>query len=277
MIDTDRRDAVLAKVRAEPVLMGILNVTPDSFSDGGRHNSPDAAVAQARQMVEHGAAIIDVGGESTRPGAAPVSEAEELARVLPVVRELSASLETPVSIDTIKSSVARAAVEAGAVIINDVTGMTGDSGMAQVVAETGAGIVITYHRGTVDEGIDVIADMRVFFDRAFEISARAGVQQSRIWLDPGVGFAKTQAQNLKVISHLDVLGAYGCPVLVGLSRKSFIGHVTGRAVAERLAGTLAVHAMALQRGASVLRVHDIAEHRDLLRLHQAIKRAGHED
>lgn len=277
MIDAAKRDAILARVRAEPVLMGILNVTPDSFSDGGVHNSLDAAVVQARRMVEDGAAIIDVGGESTRPGASPVSEAEELARVLPVIRELSLRLDTPVSIDTIKASVARAAIKAGAVIINDVTGMTRDPGMAEAVADTGAGIVITYHRGAVDEGISVISDMRAFFDRAFEAAARAGIQKDRIWLDPGVGFAKTQDQNLEVIARLDVLAAYGCPVLAGLSRKSFIGHVTGRTVAERLAGTLVAHTIALQRGARVLRVHDVAEHRDLLRLHEAIERAGNEN
>lgn len=277
MIDMARRDAILARVRAQPVLMGILNVTPDSFSDGGRHNSLEAAVAQARRMVEDGAAIIDVGGESTRPGAPSVPEAEELARVLPVIRALTTNLDTPVSIDTVKASVARAAVEAGAVIINDVTGMTGDPGMADTVAETGAGIVITYHRGTVDEGIDVVSDMRAFFDRAFERAAAAGIPRERVWLDPGVGFAKTQAQNLELIAKLGVLAAYGCPVLAGLSRKSFIGHVTGRVVAERLAGTLVAHMVALQRGASVLRVHDVAEHRDLLRLHEAIERAGNEN
>lgn len=277
MIDAAKRDAILERVRKEPVLMGILNVTPDSFSDGGQYNSPEAAVIQAQRMVEDGAVIIDVGGESTRPGASPVSEAEELVRVLPLIRELSRRLDTPVSVDTVKASVARAAVREGAVIINDVTGMTGDPGMAEVVGDTDAVIVITYHRGTVDEGIDLISDMRAFFDRAFEKAARAGIQRDRIWLDPGVGFAKTQGQNLEVIARLDVLAAYGCPVLAGLSRKSFIGHVTGRAVAERLAGTLVAHTLALQRGARVLRVHDVAEHRDLLRLHEAIERAGNEN
>lgn len=277
MIDTERRDKALARVRAEPVIMGILNVTPDSFSDGGRHTTLEAAEAQALRMLTDGGGIIDIGGESTRPGAAPVSAAEELARVLPVIRHLSTRIDTPISIDTVKASVARAAVEAGAVIINDVTGMTGDPDMAAAAAETGAAIVITYHRGQVDEAADAIADMRAFFDRAFETAARAGILKERIWLDPGVGFAKTPQQNLDVIAGLGTLAAYGCPVLVGLSRKSFIGHVTGRAVNDRLAGTLTAHLMALQRGARVLRVHDVAEHTDLLRLYQAIEGAGHEN
>lgn len=277
MIDIEGRDQILARVRAEPVIMGILNVTPDSFSDGGRHNTLEAAEAQALRMVEEGAGIIDIGGESTRPGAAPVSAAEELARVIPIIRHISGRVRAPISIDTVKASVARAAVDAGAVIINDVTGMTGDPDMAATVAETGAAIVITYHRGTADEAIDAVADMCAFFDRAFETAASFGIARERIWLDPGVGFAKTVQQNLDVIAGLGMLAGYGCPVLVGLSRKSFIGHVTGRAVNDRLAGTLTAHLMALQRGARVLRVHDVAEHTDMLRLYQAIEGAGHED
>lgn len=277
MIDAERRDKLLARVCAEPVIMGILNVTPDSFSDGGRHATLEAAEAQAMRMLGEGAGIIDIGGESTRPGAAPVSAAEELARVLPILRHLAARIGAPLSIDTVKASVARAAVEAGAVIINDVTGMTGDPDMATAVAETGAGVVITYHRGQADEAIDAVSDMHAFFSRSFETAAREGIPKDRIWLDPGVGFAKTPQQNLEVIAGLGTLSRYGCPVLVGLSRKSFIGHVTGRAVEDRLAGTLAAHLMALQRGARVLRVHDVAEHTDLLRLYQAIEGAGHEN
>lgn len=277
MIDVSRRDRILARVRAEPVIMGILNVTPDSFSDGGRHTTLEAAGVQALRMLAEGAAVIDIGGESTRPGAAPVSAAEELARVIPVIRRLSSQIEAPLSIDTVKASVARAAVDAGAVIINDVTGMTGDPEMATTVADTGAAVVITYHRGTADDAVDVVGDMHAFFDRAFETVVRHGISKERVWLDPGVGFAKTPRQNLEVIAGLETLAAYGCPVLVGLSRKSFIGHVTGRAVNDRLAGTLTAHLMALQRGARVLRVHDVAEHTDMLRLYQAIEGAGHED
>ena len=277
MIDAARRDEILERVRAKPVIMGILNVTPDSFSDGGQHNTLEAAEAQALRMIEQGAGIIDIGGESTRPGAVSVSAAEELARVIPVVRSLATRIAAPISIDTVKASVARAAVDAGAVIINDVTGMTGDPEMAEAVAETGAAVVITYHRGATDETVKAVGDMRSFFDRALETAARFGIARERIWLDPGVGFAKTVQQNLDVIAGLETLARYGCPVLVGLSRKSFIGHVTGRAVNERLAGTLTADLMALQRGARVLRVHDVAEHTDMLRLYQAIEEAGHED
>lgn len=277
MIDVSRRDAILAAVRAAPAIMGILNVTPDSFSDGGQHNTLAAAEAQALRMVADGAAIIDIGGESTRPGAAKVSAEEELARVLPVIKHLAPRLDAPISIDTVKASVARAAIEAGAVIINDVTGMTGDPEMGSTVAETGAAVVITYHRGQTDAGVNITADMLAFFDRAFETAARLSIPVERIWLDPGVGFAKTPDQNLEVIANLGVLSRYGCPVLAGLSRKSFIGHVTGRPVNERLAGTLAAHMAALHRGARILRVHDVAEHTDMLRLYQAIEGAGHEN
>lgn len=277
MIDAFKRDALLARVKGAPAIMGILNVTPDSFSDGGRHNTLEAAEAQALQMLQQGADLIDVGGESTRPGATPVPADEEMARVLPVIRHLSRRMDAPVSIDTVKAVVARAAVEAGAVLINDVTGLTGDPEMAAAVAETGAAVVVTYHRGQTDSGIDVVADMLVFFDRTFDLAARAGISRDRIWLDPGVGFAKTPEQNLKVIADLAALSPYGCPVLVGLSRKSFIGHVTGRPVGERLAGTLTAHLLALQQGARVLRVHDVAEHADMLRLWRAIEEAGHED
>ena len=277
MIDAVKRDALLARVKGAPAIMGILNVTPDSFSDGGRHNTLEAAEAQALQMLQQGANLIDVGGESTRPGATPVPAEEEMARVLPVIQHLSRRMDAPVSIDTVKADVARAAVEAGAVLINDVTGLTGDPEMAAAVAETGAAVVVTYHRGETDPGIDVVSDMLGFFDRAFDIAAREGIPRDRIWLDPGVGFAKTPEQNLKVIANLAALAPYGCPVLVGLSRKSFIGHVTGRPVGERLAGTLTAHLLALQQGARVLRVHDVAEHADMLRLWQAIEGAGHED
>lgn len=276
-IDAAKRDAILARVRQAPAIMGILNVTPDSFSDGGRHDTLEAAEVRAQRMLAEGADIIDIGGESTRPGAEKVSPEKELARVLPVIRHLAARMSAPISIDTVKASVARAAVEAGAVIINDVTGMTGDLDMPEVVAETGAAIVITYHRGEVDEGIDAVADMLSFFDRSFETNARYGIAKERVWLDPGIGFAKTQQQNLEVIAGLASLARYGCPVLAGLSRKSFIGHVTGRPVEERLPGTLSAHLMALQRGARILRVHDVAEHTDMMRLFAAIREAGHEN
>lgn len=277
MIDANAIASLLRCIKSGPILMGILNVTPDSFSDGGRYNAREAAMAQAARMLDEGATIIDIGGESTRPGALPVPAEEEMARVLPIIRQLSEAGGVVLSIDTMKAAVARAAVEAGALIINDVTGMTGDPDMASVVAETGAIVVITYHGGEADGARDAVADMHRFFGNAFEAAAQAGIARERIWLDPGVGFAKTQPQNIEVIAGLDTLARYGCPVLVGLSRKSFIGHLTGRAVDDRLAGTLTAHLMALQRGARILRVHDVAEHTDMLRLYQAIEGAGHEN
>lgn len=277
MIDEQTRDTILARVRHQPVIMGILNVTPDSFSDGGLIGGIGEAEAIARRMLDQGASILDVGGESTRPGAVPVPAGEEMRRVLPVIRHLCETLQAPVSIDTFKAETARAAVLAGAVIINDVTGMGADPDMASVVAETGAGVVITYHRGETDPAIDIVADMVAFFESRLALAARAGISSDRIWLDPGVGFAKTQSQNLQVISRLDILGRFGCPVLAGLSRKSFIAHVTARPVHERLAGTLTSHLLALQRGARILRVHDVAEHADMLRMHAAIEGSGHEN
>lgn len=271
MIDTEQRDKILQAVRERVTLMGILNVTPDSFSDGGQHNAPEAALAQARRMVADGAGILDIGGESTRPGAVPVSSEEELARVLPVIRRLKAELDVPLSIDTVKASVARAAVGAGAVIINDVTGLRGDADMARTVAETGAAVVITYHRGAAETGIDAAADMHAFFDLALAQAEAAGIPKTHIWLDPGIGFAKTQDQNLDLIARLDTLASYDRPVLAGLSRKSFLGHVTGRPVQERLAGTIAANLMAVYRGARILRVHDVAAHADALKIHQAIE------
>ncbi|MFN3314460.1 MAG: dihydropteroate synthase [Hyphomonas sp.] len=271
MIDTAQRDNILQAVRERVTLMGILNVTPDSFSDGGQHHAPEAARAQARRMVAEGAGILDIGGESTRPGAVPVPAEEELARVLPILRLLKSELNVPLSIDTVKASVARAAVEAGAVIINDVTGLRGDPDMARTAAETGAAVVVTYHRGAVEEGIDAAADMHAFFDRALAQAEAAGIPRAHVWLDPGIGFAKTQDQNLDLIARLDTLASYGLPVLAGLSRKSFLGYVTGRPVDARLAGTIAANLMAVYRGARILRVHDVAEHADALKVHEVIE------
>lgn len=271
MIDPSQRDRILQTVRERVILMGILNVTPDSFSDGGRHDTPEAALAQARRMVADGAGILDIGGESTRPGAVPVPEAEEIDRVLPILRKLKTEMDVPLSIDTVKASVARAAVAAGAVIINDVTGLRGDPEMARVVADTGAAVVITYNLGKVAADIGAASDMHAFFDRALAQAEAAGVPKGHIWLDPGIGFAKTQDQNVELIARLDTLALYGLPVLAGLSRKSFLGHVTGRPVGERLAGTIAANLMAVYRGARILRVHDVAEHADALKVHEAIE------
>ena len=269
------RDAVLERARNERLIMGVLNVTPDSFSDGGAFDTIEAAGARARQMVLEGADILDIGGESTRPGADHVSAEDEIARTAPVIRALVADMDTPVSIDTYKAETAYAAVNAGAVIINDISGMTFDPAMADCVAKTGAIIVVTYHRGKAEDGIDLVADMQTFFGHAMGKAERAGIPAERIWIDPGVGFAKSIAQNFEVIHHLDTLKVWNCPVLVGFSRKSFIGKTLDRTVDQRLAGTLSSHLFALAKGASIFRVHDVVEHRDALTIYEALEKAAH--
>ena len=259
-----QRDRFLAALGRSPVLMGIVNVTPDSFSDGGRHFDASVAVAHAKALAAEGAAIIDIGGESTRPGHAPVSAEEELGRVAPVLEALARELDMALSIDTSKASVARAAAGLGASVINDVWGLERDPGMADAVAETGAAVVIMHNRQAADATIDILDDVERFFARSLRLAARAGVPFGRILLDPGLGFGKTPEQNYRCIWNLDRFRRLGAPVLVGLSRKSFIGRIVGGAPAERLVGTLAADVVALMRGASVLRVHDVAEHRQAL-------------
>jgi dihydropteroate synthase len=267
------RDQFLASVRQAPRLMGILNVTPDSFSDGGRHFDTGVAVARARAMVCEGAAIVDIGGESTRPGHRPVSEAEELRRIVPVLEAL-ADLDAPISIDTAKAAVAREAARLGACVINDIWGLQRDPGMADAVAETGSAVVIMHNRDEVDPAIDILDDVERFFERSLNLAAAAGVPFSRILLDPGVGFGKTPEQNHSCIFNLDRFLGFGAPILVGLSRKSFLGRILGVEVDRRLAGTLAANTIALMRGASVLRVHDVAENRDALAVFAALKGAA---
>ncbi len=259
-----QRDRFLAALGRSPVLMGIVNVTPDSFSDGGRHFDASSAVAHAKALAAEGAAIIDIGGESTRPGHAPVSAEEELGRVAPVIEALARELDMALSIDTSKASVARAAAGLGASAINDVWGLQRDPGMADAVAETGSAVVVMHNREAADATIDILDDVERFFARSLRLAARAGVPFGRILLDPGLGFGKTPEQNYQCIWNLDRFRRLGAPVLVGLSRKSFIGRIVGGAPAERLVGTLAADVVALMRGASVLRVHDVAEHRQAL-------------
>lgn len=268
------RDEILAKARDRVLLMGILNVTPDSFSDGGRFVDPREALRQAEVLDAEGADIIDVGGESTRPSAAQVSAEDELGRVLAVIPGLCASYSRIVSIDTYKASVAHAAAEAGAVIVNDVWGMTRDTGMAQAVAETASAVVVTYNRGTVQADINIADDMRDFFANAFAMAAAAGIPREHVILDPGVGFGKTYEQNFTVLARLDVLMDFDVPVLVGVSRKSFIGRLLDREVDDRLIGTLAAGLASVQRGARILRVHDVGAHADALKMLKAIDEAG---
>ena len=271
---TDKRDAFLAALQQRPLVMGILNATPDSFSDGGQHDGNANALAHARRMVSEGADIIDVGGESTRPGATPVELEEELARILPLVGTLGAEA-TPVSIDTYKAKTARAAVKAGAIAINDVWGAQKDPEMAATMADTGAAVILMHNRETADASLDVMEDMRRFLDKSLEIVTKAGVSDSRILLDPGVGFGKTPEQSLACVNHLDQLvDWFGLPVLLGLSRKRLIGHVLDVPVDARLTGTLAANMTGLARGAKVLRVHDVEEHVEAVKMFTAIEGAS---
>ncbi len=268
------REKFLAALRHTPALMGILNVTPDSFSDGGRHFEPAAAAARASAMVAEGAAIVDVGGESTRPGHVPVSAEEELRRVGPVLEALAQDFNSPISIDTSKAAVAREAARLGACVINDVWGLQRDPGMADAVADTGSAVVVMHNRERADGTIDILDDVERFFERSLNLAAGAGVPFVRILLDPGVGFGKTPEQNHSCIWNLDRFRRFGAPILIGLSRKSLIGRIIGAEVDRRLLGTLAADTIALMRGASVLRVHDVAEHRAALDIFKTLSAAA---
>ena len=254
-----KRDALLALIGSRPLVMGILNVTPDSFSDGGRFHTIDAAIAHARRLAADGAAIVDIGADSTRPGATPVAANEELARLEPVLAAL-ADIDTPLSVDTSKAAVAARAIALGAVVINDVWGLQGDPAMADAVAEGEAAVVIMHNRPQKDESIDIIDDIRHRFDRSLAIAARAGIPRRHIILDIGVGFAKSSRQNRDAIARLNELTDYGLPILVGASRKKFLGSLTGDGSERTLAGTIAVSLAAAAAGAAILRVHDVAEH-----------------
>src|ERR1700722_5228519 len=267
------RDTFLSALKHSPQLMGILNVTPDSFSDGGRHSDLASAVVRAKAMVADGASIIDVGGETTRPCHVPVPEDEELRRVLPPL-EVLADLDARISIDTSKAAVARAAARLGACVINDVWGLQRDPGMADAVAETGSAGGVMHHREQADSAIDILDDVERFFERSLNLAAGAGVPFGRILLDPGVGFGKTRQQNHACIWNLDRFRRLGAPILVGLSRKSFIGGVIDAAVDRRLPGPPAADTIALMRGASVLRVHDVVENRAALAVFMALKTAA---
>jgi dihydropteroate synthase len=247
-----------------PQLMGVVNVTPNSFSDGGLYLDPEAAIAHGEELARAGAAILDVGGESTRPGAEEVPEDEELRRVEPVVAGLAGG-EATVSIDTSKAAVAAAALDAGAEIVNDVTALCGDPGMAALCAERDATVVLMHMRGTPrtmqDEPRydDVVDDVRAFLAARVEAAIAAGVGGERIWLDPGIGFGKTAEHNLELLRRLGEIRELGRPLVIGTSRKSFIGKLDGSDVGERLGGTIASSVLAAAEGADVLRVHDVAE------------------
>lgn len=255
--------------------MGILNVTPDSFSDGGNYSDFDAAIERASQMTGEGAAIVDVGGQSTRPGFAEISVEEECARIVPVIEALRDRLIVPVSVDTYKSDVARAALRAGAHILNDVHGLQGDPALVDVVAEFGCPVILMHQESEFAKAPgDSIAKLKAFFERSFAIAAKAGIARDRIIVDPGIGFLKTQAQNLEIVGRLGELRALGQPVLLGASRKSFIGNVLGLPASERLEGTLATSALAAWYGVEIVRVHDVAPNVRIAKMVAAVRTAS---
>ena len=250
--------------------MGVLNVTPDSFSDGGMFEDAGSAIVQARALAAEGADLIDVGGESTRPGAEPVSEPVELRRVVPVIETLAAD-GVPISIDTSKAAVARAAITSGASFVNDVTALRGDPAMAGVVAEAGTEVCLVHMKGeprTMQDDPrydDVVSDVKAFLEERLAFAVAAGIREEHVCLDPGIGFGKTVEHNLELLRRLDEIVAIGRPVVVGTSRKSFLGKLAGgRDEGERLPGTIAANVLALERGASVFRVHDVAQNADAL-------------
>lgn len=257
-----------------PKMVGVLNLTPDSFFDGGRHASPDAALKQAEQMAAEGAVMIDVGGQSTRPGYAEVPAAEESARVVPVIAALAGRLAVPLSIDTYQPEVARAAVAAGAHVINDVHGFQRHPELAEIAARHGCGVILMHHDpGFRDTAGGTLERLAAFLERSVAIALAAGVARERIILDPGIGFAKTHGQNLEILARLGELRALGCPLLVGASRKSVIGNVLGLPPGERLEGTLATTALAVWQGVEFLRVHDVGPNLRAARVARAIRMA----
>jgi len=259
-----------------PLVMGVVNITPDSFSDGGRFLEPEAAVAHAHRLVEEGADLLDIGGESTRPGAVPVSEQQELERILPLLEKLK-GLEKPLSIDTRRPAVMKAALAAGASMINDVRALT-EPYAHEAVATTGCAVCLMHMKGdprTMQHSPhydDVTREVKTFLKDAVRKAMFAGIGKDRIVVDPGIGFGKTSAHNLELLRNLSGLKDLGVPVLVGVSRKSLIGAVTGRPVEERLAGSLAMALLALQGGATILRVHDVKETRDVIAVWDAFER-----
>lgn len=264
-------------LRQRTAVVGILNVTPDSFSDGGRYRDPEAAVARGIQMAEEGADVIDIGGESTRPGSQPVPAEEELGRVLPVLRGLRRALSLPISIDTYKAEVARRALDEGADIVNDVSALRFDPEMAAVVARERVPVVLMHMQGTpqtmqlAPRYRDVAAEVAAFLRERMETATAAGIDRERILLDPGIGFGKTLEHNLTLLRKLPSLAALGRPLLVGVSRKAFIGRILGVEADQRLEGSLAAAVAAVLGGARLVRVHDVKETVRAVRIADAIR------
>jgi dihydropteroate synthase len=267
-------------VSSRPLIMGILNITPDSFSDGGRYLDTEAAVVQGLQLAEEGADIIDIGGESTRPGAQKVSLDQELQRVMPVLEKLSARLKIPLSIDTYKSEVAKRAVEAGASIINDISGLHSDPDMPRAASESKSGLIMMHIKGTPENMQtdprydDLLTEIGEYLKAAVKTAAAAGIMHEAMAIDPGIGFGKTVEHNTSLIKNLDYFKRFNSPIVVGISRKSFIGKLNRDIPAsERLPGSLAAAVLAVQKGASVIRCHDVKETAQALKMAWAIERA----
>lgn len=259
-----------------PLLMGIINVTPDSFSDGGRFYDPQRAVEHAIRLVGEGADLLDIGAESTRPGAQPVDEQEERRRLIPVVAAVAKAVSVPISVDTSKAEVAKAAIDVGAVMVNDVTALRGDSAMVEIVAKAGAGLALMHMQGSpqtmqhAPHYDDVIGEVARFLAARARFAVERGVARNRIVLDPGIGFGKTLTHNLDLLANLHVLKELGYPLLVGPSRKGFIGQLTRQSVEARGWGTAAVVALAVEQGANILRVHDVAPMKDVANVAAAL-------
>ena len=267
------RDKTLV-LDGQPKIVGILNLTPDSFFDGGRHQALESALHQAMQMVAEGVAIIDLGGESTRPGHVEVSAEEEIARVVPVLEALAGRLQIPLSIDTSKAAVARAAVDAGADIINDVYGFQRDPELAAIAAQHGCGAILMHQEPSFPDCRDgTIERIAIFLQRSLALAIAAGVPREKIILDPGIGFAKTPEQNLEILARLGELHSLGCPLLLGASRKSVIGHVLALPPEQRLEGTLTTTALAVWQGVEFIRAHDVGANLRAARMARAIRDA----
>jgi dihydropteroate synthase len=274
------KESPLPAIGTRTLVMGVLNVTPDSFFDGGRFDAPDAALTRARDLVDDGADILDVGGESSRPGAQPLTPDQEWARVAPVL-EAASGLGAPLSIDTYHADTARRALAAGAAMVNDITALRGDSAMAAVVAGAGCAVVLMHMRGTPETMQqdprygDVVDDIRAFFDERIAFAVQAGIAEANIWLDPGFGFGKTPAQNLELMRRLGEFKALGRPLLIGTSNKSMIGHVLDLPAGERTEGTAATVAIGIANGADAVRVHDVKTMTRVARMADAIVRGTH--
>ncbi len=277
-MDWQLRDRLL-DLTTRPLVLGIVNVTPDSFSDGGRHPTPELALRHALALVEQGADLLDIGGESSRPGALPIALEEELSRVVPVVRNLARQTSVPLSVDTVKAEVARQALDAGAHIINDITALRGDSAMIDVVRASGAGVILMHMQGMpADMQLqpsyhNVVEEVRDFLKARLQALADLGIAARRVVLDPGIGFGKTAEHNWQLLARLPELGQLGRPICLGVSRKGFLGRLLQRPVEQRLAGSLACVAEALHnRAAQLFRVHDVAQTRDVIEVHLALLR-----